>query len=208
MVFNVPWHNGVNLCAIVKENHAALSTNSYPGYILDPIPLVKGVMIQEGSPCLAFYALDILSWGTFNVAVFPSGAQPPLLGTVPSFQFKSASAFFLPAVGNHRWSGLGCHSDNNASPPVECLSLLWQGIQWTLWSHLWCYLGPHCWCLPPHWHSFLLGVPSVQRELRPADCPWVSTEGRSTFGLLVLATAKLWEVFIASSFSASSATQR
>ena len=71
MVFNVPWLNGVNLCAIVQESHAALSINSYPGYILNPVPLVKGVRIQEGSLCLAFYVLGNLSWGTFSMAIFP-----------------------------------------------------------------------------------------------------------------------------------------
>ena len=71
MAFNVPWHNGVNMCAIVQESHAALSINSYPGYILNPVPLVKGIRIQKGSPYLALYTLSIPSWGTFAMAIFP-----------------------------------------------------------------------------------------------------------------------------------------
>ena len=49
MIFNKPWCNGVDLCTIVKENHAALHINSYSGYILDPVPFIEGVGIQEGS---------------------------------------------------------------------------------------------------------------------------------------------------------------
>ena len=33
--------------------------------------LLKGVRIQEGSPCLAFNTLGITSWGTFGTAIFP-----------------------------------------------------------------------------------------------------------------------------------------
>ena len=55
MVFNEPWCNGVNLCAIVQESHAALPIDPFPGYVLNPMPAVKGIGIQEGSLCLAFY---------------------------------------------------------------------------------------------------------------------------------------------------------
>ena len=71
MVFHLPWCNGVNVHAIVQESHAAVPINSYPGYIFNPVPSVKGVMIQEGSLCLAFYALGVPSWGTFGAAIFP-----------------------------------------------------------------------------------------------------------------------------------------
>ena len=74
MVFNVSWCNGVNLCTIVQVSHAALSINPYPGYVLDPVPSIKGVRIQEGSLHLAIYALGVLSWGTFSMAIFPCGA--------------------------------------------------------------------------------------------------------------------------------------
>ena len=71
MIVNEPWHNGVDLGAIVQENHADLPIDSYSGYVLDPIPLVKGVGIQEGSLHLAFYTLGVPSWGTFSVVSFP-----------------------------------------------------------------------------------------------------------------------------------------
>ena len=41
--------NGVYLFGIIKEGHAALSVNLYPGYIFNPIPMVQGIGIQEGS---------------------------------------------------------------------------------------------------------------------------------------------------------------
>ena len=71
MVFNEPWQNGFNLCAIVKEGHATLTINPYPSYILDPMPSVKVIWIQEGSLCLAFYVLGVPSWGSFSVVTFP-----------------------------------------------------------------------------------------------------------------------------------------
>ena len=50
----------------------ALSIDFYPGHILNPIPLVKWVLIEEGSLCLASYAMGVPSWGTFGmVALFP-----------------------------------------------------------------------------------------------------------------------------------------
>ena len=71
MIVNEPWHNSVDLGTIAQESHAALLTDSYFGYVLDPVPLVKGVGIQEGSLCLVFYALGVLSWGTFSMVAFP-----------------------------------------------------------------------------------------------------------------------------------------
>ena len=69
VIFNEHWHNGVDLCTIVQESHAALPIDS--GYILDPVPSVKGVGIEEGSPHLAFYTWGVPSWGTFGVVTFP-----------------------------------------------------------------------------------------------------------------------------------------
>ena len=70
--------------------------------------LFKGVRIQEGSLYSAFYALGVLSWGTFGMAIFPRGPQPPFLSTIPSFQFKGASAFIPASCGQlqMKWSGL------------------------------------------------------------------------------------------------------
>ena len=79
MVFNESWHNGVNLCAIAQESHAAFPVNPY------------GIGIQEGSLCLAFYTLGVPFWGTFSVVPFPSGAWAPFFGAIPSFWFTCDS---------------------------------------------------------------------------------------------------------------------
>ena len=71
VIFNEPWHNGVDLGTIVKESHPSLPIDSYSGYILNPVPSVKGVRIQEGSLHLAFYALGVPSWSTFSMITFP-----------------------------------------------------------------------------------------------------------------------------------------
>ena len=79
MILNEPWCNGVDLCAIVQESQAALP---YSGYILNPLPMVKGVSIQEGSLYLAFYTWGVPSWGTFGMVTFPWGAWGPFFGAV------------------------------------------------------------------------------------------------------------------------------
>ena len=68
----------------------------------------------------------------------------------------------MPPVGNHRWSDLGCLSDNNILPPAEHPSQLWWGAQWTLQLCLWCHLGLCHQCIPPCQHC-PPGVPHVWR---------------------------------------------
>ena len=68
MIIDKSWHNSVDLGAIVQDSHAI---ESHSGYVLDPMPSVKGVGIQEGSWCSAFYALGVLSLGTFGMVAFP-----------------------------------------------------------------------------------------------------------------------------------------
>ena len=92
MILNEPWCNIVDLCAIVQEGHATLPIDSYSGHILNLVPSVKGVRIQEGSLHSMYYAWGVPSWGTFGVVTFPQGAQTPFLGAIPSLQFKGKSA--------------------------------------------------------------------------------------------------------------------
>ena len=70
-VFDKAWLDGYYLCTIIKEGHTALSINPYPGYIFDPVPLVEGTGIQEGSLCMTPYALAVLPWSTFGMVTFP-----------------------------------------------------------------------------------------------------------------------------------------
>ena len=71
MIFDKIWHNSVCLCAIIKEDHTALSVNPYSGYIFHPIPLVEGIGIQEGSLVTIPYALGVPSWSSFSMIAFP-----------------------------------------------------------------------------------------------------------------------------------------
>ena len=73
------------------EGHTAFSINLDPGHILNPIPLLERVGIQEGTLCAMSYALGIWSWGTFSRVTFPRGVQTPLFSAIPSLQFKCGS---------------------------------------------------------------------------------------------------------------------
>ena len=108
VIFNEPWHNCVDLCVIVQESHVALPFDSYSGHILDPIPLVKGVRIQEGSLHLAFSTWGVLSWGTYSVVTFPWGAWALFFGVIPSLQFEGEFALDPTTNGQlwMKWSGL------------------------------------------------------------------------------------------------------
>ena len=108
VIFNEPWHNGVDLGAIVQESHVSLPIDFYSGHILDPLPTVKGPGIQEGSLHLAFYSLGVMSWGTFGMVTFPWGAQAHFFSAVPSLQFKGESSIHPINSGQLqvKWSGL------------------------------------------------------------------------------------------------------
>ena len=61
---------GVDLNATVQDSHAALCIDFYSGYILEPIPLGKGIGIQEGSLGLAFYTWGVPPWATLGMVTF------------------------------------------------------------------------------------------------------------------------------------------
>ena len=84
MGFDKTWCDGVYLHAIVKEGHAALSINPYPGHVFDPVPLLERARIQEGSLCAMSYALGIPFWGAFGGVTFPRGVWAPFFGAIPS----------------------------------------------------------------------------------------------------------------------------
>ena len=139
---------------------------------------------------------------------FLEGLSLPSQVPSPLSSLMANQPLFLPAMGSHGWSGLDCHSDSNASSPVECLSLLWQGLQWTLWLCLWCHQGPCLWHLPPCWHSSSRCATHVERVMT-GWLPLNFHRGKKlvTHGLLVLAVGGFLEASI-TSFSASHATQR
>ena len=70
MSLHVSGHNGIYLHAIIKEGHRALSTDLHLGYILDPMPLLEGIRIQEGSLCASLYALGAPSGVVIGMVAF------------------------------------------------------------------------------------------------------------------------------------------
>ena len=85
MLFNKTQGNSIYLHTFVEEGNTALSINPYLGYIFDPIPLEKGVGIQEGSLFVMSYALGIPSWGTFSLAALTWGVWAVFFGAISSF---------------------------------------------------------------------------------------------------------------------------
>ena len=67
MIFDETQHNSMDLCTFIEESNTALSINPYLGYIFDPIPLVEGIGIQEGSLHVTSYVLGIPSRGSFGL---------------------------------------------------------------------------------------------------------------------------------------------
>ena len=61
------WCNSIYLHTFIKKGHTAFSVDPYLAMFFDPIPLEKGVGIQEGSLSVASYALGIPSWGVFSL---------------------------------------------------------------------------------------------------------------------------------------------
>ena len=70
MSLHIAGHNGIYLHAIIKEGHTALSIDLYLGCILDPMPSLEGVRIQEGSLCMLLYALGAPSGGIVGMVAF------------------------------------------------------------------------------------------------------------------------------------------
>ena len=70
MTLHITGHDGIYLNAIVKESHTALSIDLHFGYILDPIPMLKGIRIQEVSLSASSYALGASSWEVLGVVTF------------------------------------------------------------------------------------------------------------------------------------------
>ena len=81
-------HDGVDLHPIVQESHTTLSINSHSSYILNPMPMLNGVWIQEGSLLGWLYALGTSVWRFFSVVAVAGGVWAPFLDAVPSLPFN------------------------------------------------------------------------------------------------------------------------
>ena len=88
MITYILRHGGVDLWTIVQESHATLSIYPHSGYILDPMPMLKGVWIQEGCLWGGFYTSRVSVWGLFNALVVGKGFWAPFIDAIPSLPFK------------------------------------------------------------------------------------------------------------------------
>ena len=70
MSLHIAGHNGIYLHAVSKEGHTALSIDLHLGYILNPMLLLEGVRIQEGSLCTLLYVLGAPSGGVVGMVAF------------------------------------------------------------------------------------------------------------------------------------------
>ena len=73
MITYIPQHDGTYLGTTVQEGHTAFPIYPHFSYVFDPIPLLKGVQIQEGSLQSGLYALETSIWGLFAALVVVGG---------------------------------------------------------------------------------------------------------------------------------------
>ena len=89
MITYVPQHDGIYLGTIVQEGHTTFPIYPHFSYVFNPIPLLKGVWIQEGSLEIGFNASGATVWGLSMVLVIVRGVQAPYIDAIPSFPFNS-----------------------------------------------------------------------------------------------------------------------
>ena len=68
---------GIYLGTIVQEGHTTFPIYPHSSYVLDPIPSLKGVQIQEGSLQSGSYASGASVWGLFMALVVAEGSRLP-----------------------------------------------------------------------------------------------------------------------------------
>ena len=83
MITYVLGHDGVDLGTIFQESHTTLPIYCHSSYVLDPIPLLKGVWIQEGSLQSGFYASGSSVWGSLWYWLLLEGSGLPSLMPSP-----------------------------------------------------------------------------------------------------------------------------
>ena len=94
MIAYVPQHDGFYLGAIVQEGHATFPIYRHFSYVVNSVPLLERVRIQEGSLQGGFYASWASFWGLFAAFIVVGGVQAPFIDAIPSFPFN----YFLSLV--------------------------------------------------------------------------------------------------------------
>ena len=105
MITYVLRHDCVDLSTIVQESHTTLPIYPHFSYVLNPMPLLKGVQIQEGSLWSGFYALRASLWGLLMALIFIRGVWASFIDAVPSLPFN---CFFSLEVFIGRQLGMKC----------------------------------------------------------------------------------------------------
>ena len=82
MTFHITGCDSIYLHAIIKESHSVLSIDLHLGFVLDSIPMLKGIRIQEESLSALSYTLGASSWGV-SVCCFHLRGQGSLLWCCP-----------------------------------------------------------------------------------------------------------------------------
>ena len=70
MTLHIMGYDGIYLQAIIEESHTALYIDPHLGYILDPIQMLEGIRIQEGSLSAPSYTMGTSSWGVLGMVAF------------------------------------------------------------------------------------------------------------------------------------------
>ena len=70
MILHIIRCDGIDLCTTVQESLTTLPVDLHFSYIFDPIPMLEGVQIQEGSLLESCYALGTSSWGFLCAVIF------------------------------------------------------------------------------------------------------------------------------------------
>ena len=78
MILHIIRCDGIDFCAIVQESLTAFPVDLHFSYIFDPVPMLEGFQIQEGSLLGSCYAS-----GTSLLGVWA-----PFLDAFPSLQFN------------------------------------------------------------------------------------------------------------------------
>ena len=107
MITYVPQHDGIYLGTIVQESHATFPIYLHLSYILNPVPSLGGVQIQEGSLWGGFYASWVSFWGLLAAFIVVRGIQAPLVSAIPSFLFNCFLSLVVFTSGQLWMKSLG-----------------------------------------------------------------------------------------------------
>ena len=70
-------HDSVDLGAVVQESHTTLSIYPHCSYVFDPVPMLNGLCIQEGSLLGGFMPQEPLSGGSSMHCLLSEGSGLP-----------------------------------------------------------------------------------------------------------------------------------